>query len=42
MEIMCKKFLTGVHFLAALILVLVALLTMGWSVCSGQVILDIG
>jgi uncharacterized membrane protein len=32
MEKICNKFLTGVHFIAALILILVALITMGWSV----------
>ncbi len=32
MENICNKVLTGIHFLAAAILVLIALVTMGWSV----------
>ncbi|RHW74682.1 hypothetical protein [Colwellia sp. RSH04] len=32
MEKICNVLLTGIHFLAALILILIALLTMGWSV----------
>jgi uncharacterized membrane protein len=32
MEKICKALLTGIHFLAALILILIALITMGWSV----------
>ncbi len=32
MENLCNKFLTLVHFIAALILILIALITMGWSV----------
>lgn len=32
MERICNKILTGVHFVAALILISVALITMGWSV----------
>ena len=32
MESISKKLLTGIHFIAALILILIALVTMGWSV----------
>lgn len=32
MEKICNKFLKAIHFIAALILVLIALLAMGWSV----------
>ena len=32
MKELCAKFLTSVHFVAALILIFIALVTMGWSV----------